>query len=32
MALITTVIFFVIFSGLGGALGAFLLRRRKEQL
>ena len=30
MALITTVIFFVIFSGLGGALGAFLLRRRKE--
>ena len=32
MALITTVIFFVIFSGLGGALGAFLLRRRKEHL
>ncbi len=30
MALITTMIFFVIFSGLGGALGAALLRRRKE--
>lgn len=30
MALITTVVAFVIFSGLGGALCAALLRRRKE--
>ena len=32
MALITTLVAFVIFSGLGGALGAALLRRRKEHL
>ena len=32
MALITTLVAFVIFSGLGGALGAVLLRGRKEQL
>ncbi|MGZ4731416.1 MAG: hypothetical protein ACXVZH_04670 [Terriglobales bacterium] len=32
MAMITTLVAFVIFSGLGGALGAALLRRRKEHL
>ena len=32
MAMITTVIFFVIFSGLGGTLGAALLRLPTEQL
>jgi ABC-type transport system involved in cytochrome bd biosynthesis fused ATPase/permease subunit len=32
MAMITTLVVFVIFSGLGGALGAALLRRRKEHL
>jgi ABC-type transport system involved in cytochrome bd biosynthesis fused ATPase/permease subunit len=32
MAMITTLVAFVIFSGLGGALGAALLGRRKEHL